>query len=322
MTSAFGFTHDPSLRLRLRLMVTGVWLTLVIALISWWGWVVWHQARHIVELESQLGLSAESVGLSWKKTQRMLVWESGTFIVLLAGITLVLAILQRRDFLRAKSTHAFFASVTHELKTPLTSIRLQAETLADRVEDERVTLLTRRLLEDTARLESQVERTLELARVEGGGRVLKEAVSLKSAVQRAFHQALGGPDQVIPFELKRLDGIWVLGDPAAIAMVFRNLIENSYRHSGQEKPGISVDFETVEERRVRVRYADRGKGYSGSSKDLGQLFHKGAGSMGTGVGLYLIRLLMDKMGGSAEFKSSAGAGFSAYLDFRKADAHE
>ena len=70
---------------------------------------------------------------------------------------------------------AFFASVTHELRTPLTSIRLQAEAIA---EGEQRAELARRLLEDSHRLESQIDKTLELARIEGGGPLSEQAMPL------------------------------------------------------------------------------------------------------------------------------------------------
>ena len=87
-------------------------------------------------------------------------------MVLLTGLSIALVWLYLRDQRRTNSLRAFFASVTHELRTPLTSIRLQAESLADAGN---ASPLVERLLEDTSRLEGQVEKTLELARIEGGG---------------------------------------------------------------------------------------------------------------------------------------------------------
>ena len=74
---------------------------------------------------------------------------------------------------------AFFASVTHELRTPLTSMRLQAEAIA---EGEQRAELARRLLEDSHRLESQIDKTLELARIEGGGPLREQSIPLQAWV--------------------------------------------------------------------------------------------------------------------------------------------
>ena len=99
------------------------------------------------------------------RTQHMLHWESTTFFVLAVVSSAFLFWLYWLDMRRARSIQAFFASVTHELRTPLTSIRLQAESIAEQC-DESQRQLVARLLEDTTRLEGQVERTLELARLE------------------------------------------------------------------------------------------------------------------------------------------------------------
>ena len=112
----------------------------------------------------------------------MLVGESSSFLALLLAVSLLLAWLYWREHRRARSMQAFFASVTHELRTPLTSIRLQAEAIA---EGEQRAELARRLLEDSHRLESQIDKTLELARIEGGGPLSEQAIPLH-AVARAI----------------------------------------------------------------------------------------------------------------------------------------
>ena len=95
------------------------------------------------------------------------------------GVDGVLFWLYWRDAKRTRSLQAFFASLTHELRTPLTSIRLQAESISDGLADhpEQKDFL-QRLLEDSQRLELQVERVLELARVEGGGPIFTQAIQI------------------------------------------------------------------------------------------------------------------------------------------------
>src|SRR5690606_29195371 len=96
-----------------------------------------------------------------------------------------------RDRKRTRSIQAFFASLTHELKTPLTSIRLQAESIADPTNDDAFKRqLVERLLADTSRLEAQVERSLELARLEGGGPVFVQGYELKNLIERGLRQQL------------------------------------------------------------------------------------------------------------------------------------
>src|SRR6204780_3341992 len=152
-----------------------VWLALQLVLVVWWATVIERQAGRIAELEALNGAGHEFTAAQWSRTRLMLIGESSTFLALLLVITLLLVCLYWREQQRARSMQAFFASVTLELRTPLTSIRLQAEAIA---EGEQRAELARRLLEDSSRLESQIDKTLELARIEGGGPLSEQEIPL------------------------------------------------------------------------------------------------------------------------------------------------
>jgi hypothetical protein len=114
----------------------------------------------------------------------MVFWEGGTFLVLLLTISGALFWYYRRDMQRARGTQAFFAALTHELRTPLTSVRLQTEAIAAGEPSQE---LIDRLLVDTHRLESQIDKTLELARIEGGGRLAEQAIRLDQWLERVLN---------------------------------------------------------------------------------------------------------------------------------------
>src|SRR6204780_5664316 len=160
-----------------------MWLALQLVLVVWWATVIERQARRIAALEALQGAGQDLAAAQWSRTRLMLIGESSTFLALLLVITLLLAWLYWREQLRARSMQAFFASVTHELRTPLTSIRLQAEAIAEG--DQRAEL-ARRLLEDSHRLESQIDKTLELARIEGGGPLREQSIPLQPWLARAL----------------------------------------------------------------------------------------------------------------------------------------
>ena len=113
----------------------------------------------------------------------MLQWESGFFLVLLLTLSAALFWFYWRDMQRARGTQAFFAALTHELRTPLTSVRLQSEAIAA---GEPTQELIERLLADTHRLESQIDKTLELARIEGGGALAEQAIRLDPWLDRVL----------------------------------------------------------------------------------------------------------------------------------------
>jgi signal transduction histidine kinase len=295
-----------------------VWLVLVCLLGAWWGRLVLSQAKKIAELERLIGMSAVVTEGNWNKTQRMLYWESFTFFALLLASTSLLFWLYWRDLKRARGIQAFFASVTHELRTPLTSIRLQAESIADNLSGENSQKdLVQRLLEDSIRLEAQVERTLELARVEGGGPVYLQALQLKPWLERFIKSWQLDYSEKIQF-LCDLDDLWVEADPTALQVIFKNLFENSVRHSKKERVQVRIKAER-DSQRIRILIQDDGLGFSGKQNTLGLLFHKGVASQGTGVGLYLVRVLVERMGGRVFFDSNPGFQVSLWLSEGRAN---
>ena len=310
----------PERRTRWIAAVVALWLLLLLALAAWWSTLVYRQAMRIAELESQLGRAAGSageVGAQWDRTRLMLVGEGSFFVLLLVALSAALAWLYWRENRRARGMQAFFASVTHELRTPLTSIRLQAEAIA---EGEQRAELARRLLEDSHRLESQIDKTLELARIEGGGPLSEQAIPLRGWLEHVVSlcaEAHGDALQVQVTVAPSLPA--VLADAAAVQMILRNLIENSVRHAGLHP--VVVQIRAAErDGRVLVDYRDNGQGLPGGHRDLGLLFRRGAGSQGSGIGLYLVRALMRRMGGTVQFMGGPGGaadehGFHAELQF-------
>ncbi len=247
----------------------------------------------------------------------MVYEESSVFFVLLLGSGAVLFWIYLRDISRTRSLQAFFAGVTHEMRTPLTSIRLQTESIQESLDsknDSRSGILLSRLMQDTLRLEAQVERTLELARVEGGGALYTQPISVSAWLSREIQswQDAYGARIRIEANLESTRGISIDADPSALQVIIRNMMENSIRHSRKEKVAVAIDAK-AEGSQVILSFKDDGEGYSGRVQDLGALFHKGAQSQGAGVGLYLISVLMRRMGGEARFSSEQG--FCAKLSF-------
>lgn len=296
--------------------ITVVWVLLLALLMGWWGLVVYNQAQKIAELRILAGESAPKTMEEWSRTQRMLIAEASAYFVLLGGLTGAMVWLYWRDRRRMRALQAFLASVTHELKTPLTSIRLQAESLGETVPHN---ALIGRLLEDTSRLEAQVEKTLELARLEGGGASMLQPLPIASWLERFRGNLHATQDLVLEVERSETDADpLVLADPSALQIIFRNLAENTLRHS-QNSPAharIQLGGEGAE---VLVSFTDNGKGFSGDNRRLGSLFFRGNASHGAGVGLYLIRTLMSRMGGRTTFGARPGNGFETRLYFRRAE---
>jgi signal transduction histidine kinase len=290
-----------------------VWLTLILGLFSWWGHLLRSQGQQIAELETATGISSELASTHLDKLNRIVFWEAGTMVLLVISITLYILWLFLRDARRARSVQSFFAGVTHELRTPMTSIRLQAESIAEKTDpaDPKHKLVDR-LLEDAGQLESHLEQTLELAHIESGASPQLQAINLDEFLQRFLDdwRYTHGTDN--PTISHNMGVTECMADPVALKTIFRNLLENTLKHSGKPAVKVFLHAETQGQHTV-VRYRDDGQGFTQDPRVLSKVFAKGQSSTGSGVGLYLITALMQLMHGSARFISHNG--FNAELEF-------
>ncbi|MEN9704985.1 MAG: hypothetical protein RLZZ393_864 [Pseudomonadota bacterium] len=315
MGSKGALSVQPVRQSRVIVLLAGIWLAIILALGFWWASIVMRQARRIAELSLAAGHPASEAVAEVQVTQRMLYWESGTFLLLLLTLSAALFWFYWRDMLRARGTQAFFAALTHELRTPLTSVRLQTETIA---EGEPTPELVERLLADTHRLESQIDKTLELARLEGGGSLAEQDIRLDPWLNRVMGSIVATEGDAARLEISVEPSLpAVRGDTSAVQMILRNLVENSVRHGDVECVRVELSARRAPGG-VELRYRDDGRGFTGEPARLGRMFQRGASSSGTGVGLYLVRVLMERMGGSVEFAHAEGGGFEARLRFRAA----
>jgi signal transduction histidine kinase len=313
MDSKGALSVHPARQSRRFAVLAGTWLVVILALMSWWAWHLLDQSRHIVELSRQAGLPESAVLAEQARTYRMVFWEGGTFLLLLMTVSGALFWYYRRDIRRARGTQAFFAALTHELRTPLTSVRLQTEAIAAGEPSQE---LIERLLVDTHRLESQIDKTLELARIEGGGALAEQAIRFDQWLERTLRGIVAAEREDAQLELT-IDAALppVRGDTAALQLILRNLVENAVRHGDRE----SIQLQVVASRAtqgVDLHFRDNGRGHQGDPLKLGRMFWRGETSRGTGVGLYLVRVLMERMGGSVEFSNAPQGGFAVTLHFR------
>jgi signal transduction histidine kinase len=307
----------PTRRTRWVAAVVMLWLLLLLALVVWWTVLLYRNAQSIAELQAQLGIHTTDMD----RMRLMLVGESSVFVLVLLSLSGALAWLYLREHRRARGMQAFFASVTHELRTPLTSIRLQAEAIAEG--DQRIEL-AQRLLEDSHRLEAQIDKTLELARIEGGGSLAEQAIPLRGWLERLAAELARTHGTRLELAVEVAPDLPpIMADAGALQMVLRNLVENSVRHSGKSPVQVRIMARAAPPC-VVIEYQDDGRGLAGDARNYGRLFGRGADSSGSGVGLYLVRMLMQRMGGNAAYLRSGSDSFRAELRFQAQDgqAHD
>jgi signal transduction histidine kinase len=222
---------------------------------------------------------------------------------------------------RMKTT--FLASVSHELRTPLTAVVGFADLLRKNLEtlpSEQRTQLVDQICEQGNRLRALVEDILDAARAEFGGlRVAlaaQDVAEVASRVQASFEGATSPVVLQIAPELPLVNA-----DEARLEQILSNLVANAIKHSPDGSP---VEIRGAPEGDdVLVSVVDSGKGIEPAF--LAQLFEPftqaagtGGRSDGLGLGLYIVRGLVEAMGGTIEVQSRVGEGSEFVIRLRRA----
>jgi len=208
----------------------------------------------------------------------------------------------------------FVANASHELKTPLTSIRGYAETLLDDDPPEKLKLeFLTSIRKNTLRLEHLVEDLLDLSKLESGGWTgRRESVDTKEVAQEAWQvvRDIEGKEE-ISFDI--LGDLRVMGDREGLFHVFRNLLENSIRHT-DSGGSINVSMVLTQDSMVEVVISDDGDGIPAESLPrIFERFYRADSARardfgGTGLGLAIVRHLVSEMGGEVVAESQLGQG--------------
>ena len=266
---------------------------------SWWLIFGLHQIDRLHEFMPQM-----SENLNAQK--QMLIWEGLAWIVLLiCGGLWILALIFREKQRHAK-VREFFAVFNHELKTSLSSLRLQAECLQEELAGQSPKYLDR-LVHDSMRLQLQLENSLMMS----GENHLKAVTSKVNVVSVLKKLEARWPQ--IRFKIL-FESAVVIADEKLLESVLSNIIHNAVQHGKATEIEFGKKDQGVQ---CVLTFADNGKGYKGSLKDLGILFQRATSTSGTGIGLYIVKVLLKAMDGSVEFQS-ADQGFRGHMTLRKA----
>ena len=208
----------------------------------------------------------------------------------------------------------FVANASHELKTPLTSIRGYAETLLDGDPPEQLRLQFLESIRDNAlRLQRLVEDLLDLSRLESGGwSAARETVALPEAAWEAWQ--MFEEEAVARGVAFTVDGdAEVVADHQGLIQIFRNLMENSLRHI-DDGGHLRIDVMRPSPGRAEVAFSDDGEGIpSWALPRVFERFYRADSSRardlgGTGLGLAIVRHLVGAMGGDVWAESTLGEG--------------
>lgn len=239
------------------------------------------------------------------------------FGILIAGVVLNTIFLVR-EIRRNERHDSFLNAVTHELKTPIASIRLYLETLQRReLSAEKRQEFYRVMLNDSERLLATVEQVLKAGEVGQRGpddisvRVDMEAMVRECAATVVLRNHLPPEALTIERETGNLPMV-VLGNPEDLRAAVMNVLDNAVKYSPKE-PRVRVHIGVEHDAWVVVRVSDNGIGISQVHlKRIFKRFYRAPSlavlrSKGTGLGLFLVRTIARQHGGDAT-ASSEGEG--------------
>ena len=222
---------------------------------------------------------------------------------------------------------AMFSSVTHDLRTPLASIKAGVTSLLDTSTvhdaDQQRELLTT-ILEETDRLNRLVGNILDLARIRAGAliprRVPTAVDEVAEAVVARMRPQLG--PAVIELQISSEELPEIPADPVQVDQVLTNLLENAARHS--PRGGTVRVYVGVANAAIRVRVADEGPGIPPEQREkIFEAFYRGREDPerpGSGLGLAIARAIVTAHGGSIWVEETTGGGSAFVFDLPTAEA--
>ena len=309
--------------IRLRLLTYGVIAYLLIAF-AWWSVLLYtknqdaFQAKvrlHILIMIAEGNIKTDSefyqtqryqeLRKEYQRQEWMILGEAAVFVIsLVIGVWLinrgynnaVLAAQQRRNFL---------LSITHELKSPIASIRLVLETMLKRkLTESQADKLGKNALQETERLNTLVNDLLLSAKLESAYQPYKESLNLVDLLQDLVQRMKNKyPKGKFNFH-SATSSASISGDRLGMTSVALNLLENAVKYS-IEAPEIDVRLEE-ENHQIKMDFADQGIGIS--NKEKKKIFEKfyrvgnedTRNTKGTGLGLYIVNQIVKAHQGSID----------------------
>jgi signal transduction histidine kinase len=282
-------------RYSIRYLFLAIWVVFTVSLSCWWVYFGFEQIRRL----TSLGYGHEN---DLVRYQRMLMFEGGALLLSLVAGGLTLAYYMYREVKQGDQLKSFFLAFTHDTKTSLAAVQLQAELLRERVKTDSDEVLADRLLADVERLALQFENSLYVANLD------KKQLHFEPIELRPVIASLRA--RFPKLEITEQGECVVRADIRALESILINLCQNSLRHGGAGR--IEIESAPRDSGMTRIQITDNGKGFPGDRKRLAQRFFRHYSGSGSGLGLFLARTLARAMKGGIEFPETP-RGFQAVL---------
>src|ERR1700687_3924873 len=263
-----------------------------------------------------VGLNVGWIILNWR--EGVLLFLGVIFFALLIAGMIVNTSFLIREIRRNEQHDSFINAVTHELKTPIASMRLYLQTLQHRdVGEAKRHEFYRLMLDDTDRLMGTVEQVLKAGEAGHKRQDRRVPVDFSGLVRDCVDVARSShhlPPEALQYEQSVNHGAaaGLLGDSEELRAAVSNLLDNAVKYSG-DRVEISVRLDTPDEKRVTLSVRDQGVGIPATElKRIFKRFYRVSSRSlshvkGTGLGLFIVRAIARKHGGRV-FAESEGEG--------------
>jgi len=236
-----------------------------------------------------------------------------TFLALILAGVITYLVLSIKSINLTQRQSNFIDSVTHELKSPIASLKLYLQTLSRRqVPREQETDFYQYMLEDVERLDQLISHLLEVGRLERGSARRETGEVELSGLLRLCAETVCMRYRV-PVNSIQIEAApcIVRGSRVDLEMIFRNLLDNAIKYGGHE-PEVNVKLEPLPGERVAVMVSDTGPGIPKNlrRKIFGRFVRMGTElereKLGTGLGLYIVRTLVRRHRGMIRVHDGLG----------------
>lgn len=213
----------------------------------------------------------------------------------------------------------FLSIASHELKTPLTSIKLQAQVFKRQsvYSPEKVDRMVEQIDQQTSRLMRLVDDMLDISRIRSGQLTMtKTLFNLSELIEEVV--ASFPNDRTIHLKVEK--NVHFFGDRDRIAQVLEKLLNNAARY-GMERP---IEVKLTQKSKITLSVTDQGQGLS--QEDQQRIFHRFQRAVaaseisGLGLGLYIARAIVEDHSGKISVKSIQGKGSTFKMEFKKQES--
>jgi len=257
--------------------------------------------------------------LAQKTAWGALITGTVVFAAMLLGLTFYLILMIKEVRLNQRQAN-FVDSVTHELKSPISSLKLYLETLEMRtLSDEQRTQFYGVMDHELERLDHLITQLLEVGRLDAiGMQADPEDVPLEPLLRKCVQSICAhhhrDPAETVVFDLQ---AAVIHARPLVLETVFRNLLDNAFKYAG-DPPRIEVQLRVNDRSHVITRIADNGQGVPPElRKRIFRIFFRAGSELtrrqkGTGLGLYIVHTLVRQMKGRISVHDRPGESGSVF----------